>query len=159
MGKKTPEIAAGTKLIAQNRKARYDYEILDTFEAGIALMGSEVKSLRDGKANLREGYARVEGEEVFLHNVHINAYGAATTFGHEPMRTRKLLLHREEIRRLIGQTEQKGLTLVPLRLYFKRGRAKVELGLARGKRQYDQRREIARRDAERAIDRALGARD
>lgn len=127
-------------------------------EAGIALLGSEVKALRAGKASLGEGYARIEADEVYLHNVHISHYGAASHFNHDPLRPRKLLLHRREIHRLIGHTEQRGLTLVPLRLYFKRGRAKIELGLARGKRDYDRRHDIARRDAERAIDRALGAR-
>ncbi|MFH1568353.1 MAG: SsrA-binding protein SmpB [Gemmatimonadota bacterium] len=154
-----PESAPGTKLIAQNRRARHEYDIVDTFEAGIALMGSEVKALRAGKASLGDGFARVDNGEVVLHNVHIGQYGPATHFSHEPLRPRKLILHQWEIRRLIGQTEQKGLTLVPLRLYFKRGRAKVELALARGKRLYDRRREIARRDADRAIDRALGARE
>ena len=160
MSKKRPAspTPGGEKLVAQNRKARYDYEILDTLEAGIELLGSEVKALRAGKASLGDGYARIEADEVFLHNVHISHYGAASHYNHDPLRPRKLLLHRREIRRLIGHTEQRGLTLVPLRLYFKRGRAKIELALARGKRDYDRRHEIARRDAERSIDRALGAR-
>ena len=151
-------VSAGQKLIAQNRKARHDYEILETMEAGIALLGSEVKALRAGKASLGDGYARIDADEVFLHNVHISQYGAASHYNHDPLRPRKLLLHRREIHRLIGHTEQRGLTLVPLRLYFKRGRAKVELALVRGKRDYDRRHDMARRDAERAIDRALGAR-
>lgn len=151
-------IPAGHKLVAQNRKARYDYEILDTLEAGIVLVGSEVKALRAGKASLGDGYARVETGEVYLHNVHISHYGAASYANHDPVRPRKLLVHRREIHRLIGHTEQRGLTLVPLRLYFKRGRAKVELALVKGKRDYDRRHDMARRDAERSIDRALGAR-
>lgn len=144
-----------SRLVAQNRRARHDFEVLDTFEAGLALLGTEVKALRAGKANLRDGFARVESGQVYLHSVHIGQYGAGNRFNHDPERVRKLLLHRWEIRRLIGRTEEKGLTLVPLRLYFKSGIAKVELGLVRGKRQYDRRREIATRDAERAIDRAL----
>ena len=158
MADRNAPASPGTKLIAQNRKARHEYEIVDTFEAGIVLVGSEVKALRAGKASLGDGFARVDGGEIYLHNVHISEYGPATHFGHEPLRPRKLLMHRWEIERLIGSAEQKGLTLIPLRLYFKRGRVKVEVALARGKRQYDRRREIARRDAERAIDRELGAR-
>lgn len=159
MAKQTPPPSTGTKTIAQNRKARHEYEIVDSFEAGLVLVGSEVKALRAGKASLGDGFARVDAGELYLHNVHISEYGPATQFGHEPLRPRKLLVHTWEIDRLIGSTEQKGLTLIPLRLYFKRGRAKVEVALARGKRQYDRRREIARRDAERAIDRELGKRE
>ena len=145
----------GIKLIAQNRKARHDYEIMDSFETGIVLKGTEVKSLRAAKVNLKDSYATIEGGEVVLYNLHISPYEAANRYNHEPERPRKLLLHRSEIRRLVGRTEQKGLTLVPLKLYFKQGRAKVELALARGKRQYDRRQDIARREMQRDIERAL----
>lgn len=143
------------KIIVQNRKARHVYETLDVYEAGIALKGTEVKSLREGKANLGDSYARVEGGEVYLYNVHINEYTEGNRFNHDPLRKRKLLLHRSEINRLRGRVEEKGLTLIPLKLYFKQGRAKVELAVARGKRQYDQRQDIARRDARREVERAL----
>ena len=152
---KTEKPTGGSKLIAQNRKVRHDFEILSVIEVGIELRGSEVKSLREGKVNLKDSYARVDRGELFLHNLHISPYGAANRFNHDPDRARKLLLHGWEIKRLIGQTEQKGLTLVPTRLYFVRGKAKVELALARGKRDYDRRRDIAHRDAERSVDRAL----
>lgn len=145
----------GIKIIVQNRKARHDYHALDTWEAGIALQGTEVKSLRDGKASLRDSYARVDGGEVFLHNVHIGEYDPANRFNHEPMRKRKLLLHRTEINRMRGRAEEKGLTLIPLKLYFKKGRAKVEIALAKGKREYDHRQDIAKRDARRDVERAL----
>ncbi len=148
-------MADGIKIIVQNRKARHDFETLDTFEAGIALQGTEVKSLRQGKANLVDSYARVENGEVFLHNAHISEYTEANRFNHDPVRKRKLLLNRSEINRLRGRVEEKGLTLIPLKLYFKRGRAKVELALARGKRQYDRRRDIAERDARRQVEQAL----
>ena len=145
----------GIKIIVQNRKARYDYHALDTWEAGIALQGTEVKSLRDGKANLRDSYARVDGNEMFLHNVHIGEYEQGNRFNHEPTRKRKLLLHRHEINRLRGRVEEKGLTLIPLKLYFKRGKAKVEIALAKGKREYDRRQDIAKRDVLRDVERAL----
>lgn len=145
----------GVKVVAQNRKARWDYEVIEAFEAGIVLLGTEVKALRAGKAVIGESYARIEGGEVFLYNAHISHYEGGNRNNHDPERPRKLLLHRAEINRLVGSTEQKGLTLVPTRLYFKDGKAKVEIALARGKRQYDKRRDIALRDAERAIDRAL----
>lgn len=144
----------GIKVIATNRKARHRYHILDTWEAGLALKGSEVKSLRAGKASLTEGFARVVGGEVWLHNVHIAPYDPASHTGHDPLRTRKCLLHKAEIRRLVGQVEQAGYTLVPLELYFKRGRAKVRLGLAKGKQAHDRREDLKRRDAEREIERA-----
>lgn len=144
--------------IAVNRRARHEYHIDETFEAGIALMGSEVKALRAGKANLQDSFARVENGEVWLWNVHISPYGPASQFGHEPTRTRKLLLHREEIARLHGKVKERGLTLVPLRLYFKNGRAKVELGLARGKKQHDKRDAIRAREVQREVDRELAAR-
>ncbi len=148
-------MAESIKIIVKNRKARHDYAVLDTFEAGIVLTGTEVKSLREGKANLKDSYARAEDGEVFLHNLHISEYGQGNRFNHEPTRTRKLLLHKREIARLLGRVQEKGLTLVPLKLYFKRGRAKVELALARGKRDYDRRHDIARRDAQREMQRAL----
>ena len=149
----------GTHLIAQNRRARYDYEILDTYEEGLVLLGTEVKSLRVGKANLSDGYARIDNGEMFLHSVRIEPYGSGNRFNHDPERSRKMLLNRSEIDRIIGRTEEKGLTLIPLRLYFKGGVAKVEIGVVRGKRQYDKRREIAKRDADRASDRAPADQD
>ena len=145
----------GIKVIVQNRKARFDYEILDSYETGIVLQGTEVKSLRAGKVNLKDSFAAIEKGEVVLHSVHISPYEPANRFNHPPERPRKLLLHRGEIRRLIGRTEQKGLTLVPLKLYFKRGKAKVELALVRGKKQFDKRQTIAAREARRDIERAL----
>ena len=147
--------AEGIKIIVQNRKARHDYEILDSYETGIVLLGTEVKSLRAGKANLKDSYARVERGEVFLHNMHISPYDAGNRFNHEPERCRKLLLHRREIRRLVARGDRQGLTLVPLKMYFKRGRVKVELALARGKKLYDKRQTIAAREVQRNIERAL----
>ncbi len=147
------------KIVAENRKARHDYFINETYEAGIALVGTEVKSLRAGKVSLRDSYAEVVGGEVFLHNMHISPYEKANRYNHDPKRPRKLLLHKQEIKRLLGQTTQKGFTLIPLRLYFKRGKAKVELALARGKKLYDKREEIARRDAEREMARVWRGRD
>lgn len=144
-----------TRLVTRNRKARHDYQILDRFETGIVLQGTEVKALRAGNVNLKDSYATVEGGEVFLHNAHISPYEPGTRFNHDPERVRKLLLHKAEIRRLIGRTQQQGLTLVPLSVYFSRGKAKVELALARGKKQYDKRQSLARRDAEREVERAL----
>ena len=137
------------KLIADNRKAFHDYHILETFEAGIALLGTEVKGIREGKANLRDSYARVENAEVWLYNVHINPYTHRGYVDHDPKRRRKLLLHRQEIRKLVGQTTIKGLTLVPTRLYFKNGKVKVTLALARGKQAHDKRETIRRREMER----------
>jgi SsrA-binding protein len=148
----------GRKLIAQNRKARHDYAILDTYEAGIALTGTEVKSLRLGRASLVDGFATIDDGEIFLRNVHIPEYTEGSWTNHEPRRTRKLLLHRAEILRLIGKTKESGLTLVPLTLYFSAGKVKVELGLARGKKSYDKRQDMARRDADREVQRALGRR-
>lgn len=143
------------KIVAENRKARHDYHIHETYEAGIALTGTEVKSLRAGKANLKDSYARVDGGELMLHNMHISPYDQGNRFNHEPLRTRKLLMHRYEINKLVGKTREKGYTLVPLKLYFTRGRAKVELGLASGKQLYDKRQDIAERDAKREMDRAF----
>src|SRR5687767_14438589 len=149
----------GTKLVAQNRKARHDYEVLDVFECGIALQGSEVKSLREGKVQLRDAYARVDGGEVWLFSVHVSPYAFAHDFGaHDPDRKRKLLLHRSEIDELRARTQQEPLTLVPLSLYFKDGRAKVELALARGRKRYDKRHAIAARDAAREAARAASSR-
>jgi SsrA-binding protein len=141
--------------IAENRKARHDYHIEDTFEAGLVLTGTEVKSLRAGKANLRDAHAEVRGGELFLVGSHISAYEQGNRFNHEPLRLRKLLMHKNEIRRLGAQVAEKGYTLIPLRLYWHDGRAKVELALARGKRQYDKRDVIAKRDSEREMERAL----
>lgn len=141
-----------------NRKARYDFEILETYEAGLVLRGTEVKSLREGKANFKDSYALVEGNEVWLVGCHISPYHHATHENHDPGRKRKLLLHWSEINRLIGKTLERGLTLVPLRLYFKHGRAKLELGLARGKKRYDKRRVLREREARREVARAVRAR-
>ena len=145
----------GTKLIAQNRKARHEYEILDTFEAGLVLKGTEVKSLRDGKASLAEAYARVEGDEIWLVGAHIAEYDHGNRQNHDPTRARKLLLHRAEIERLRGKVQEKGLTLVPLRLYWKAGRAKIEIALGRGKKEYDRRDDVTKREAQREMDRAM----
>lgn len=147
------------KLIAQNRKARHDYEIVDVFEAGVVLTGTEVKSLRLGRASLLDGFATIDDGEVFLHNVHIPEYEQGSWTNHEPRRVRKLLLHKGEILRLIGKTKESGLTLVPLSIYFSAGKVKVELALARGKRSYDKRQDLAKRDADREVQRALGRRN
>jgi SsrA-binding protein len=149
--KETPEI----KVIATNRRARHDYTIEDAIEAGIVLIGSEIKSIRAGRVNLRDGYATVEEGEVWLHNVHIAPYDPASRFGHEPRRRRKLLLHKRQIARLSNRVQEKGYTLVPLRLYLRDNRAKIELALARGKRQYDKRAAIAKREDQRRAQRAL----
>lgn len=142
-------------MIAVNRKAYHDYHIQESFEAGIVLKGSEIKSIREGKVNLSDAYARPENGELWLYNSHIASYDAASYNTHEPIRPRKLLLHRKEIDILTGKVMQKSLTLVPLKLYIKHGVAKVELGVAKGKKVYDKRETIARRDAEREIERAL----
>ena len=142
------------KLVARNRKAHHDYHILETWEAGLVLTGSEVKSLRQGKASLSDAFARVEAGEAWLYNMHIGPYGPAGPDAHEPKRRRKLLLHRKEIRRLIGRVEQAGLTLIPLELYFRGGVAKLKLALARGKRHRDRREDVKRREAEREMERA-----
>jgi SsrA-binding protein len=148
----------GRKMIAQNRKARHDYAIVDTFEAGLVLTGTEVKSLRLGRASLVDGFATIDDGEVFLRNVHIPEYTEASWTNHEPRRTRKLLLHKGEILRLIGKTKESGLTLVPLALYFSDGKVKVELALAKGKKSYDKRQDEAKRSADRDIRQALGRR-
>jgi len=145
----------GEKIIAVNRRARHDYFIEETCEAGLVLTGSEVKSLRAGKANLKDSHARIERGEAWLANAHISEYGPSAQFGHEPTRKRKLLLHAREIERLASKIKEKGLTLIPLRLYFRHGRAKVELGLARGKKLYDKRASIKERETKREVDRAM----
>ncbi|MFO8014758.1 MAG: SsrA-binding protein SmpB [Phycisphaerae bacterium] len=150
MGPKTPRI--------RNKKARRDYEILETIEAGMVLEGSEVKALRDGKANLDEAFARVADGEVYLYNMHIGPYQQAGRFGHDPRRTRKLLLKKREIDRFLGKAMEKGHTLVPLAVYFRRGWAKVELAVGRGKREFDKREDIKRREHQRQIDRELARR-
>ena len=149
---------SGRKLIAQNRKARHDYTIEDVYEAGMVLQGTEVKSLREGRASLVDSYATVRDGEVWLENLHIPEYTQGTWTNHEPRRRRKLLLHRQEIAKLVGKTKESGLTLVPLSLYFKDGKAKVEIALARGKRSYDKRQTLAARDAQREIQRTAGRR-
>jgi SsrA-binding protein len=148
----------GRKLIAQNRKARHDYSVEDTYEAGLVLTGTEVKSLRAGRASLVDGYALIRDGEAWLLGVHIPEYTEGTWTNHEPRRARKLLLHRSELLRLIGKTKEGGLTLVPLQLYFKDGRAKVEIALARGKKSYDKRADLAKRDAAREVARESGRR-
>jgi len=144
--------------IAENRKAYHDYHLLETFEAGIVLLGTEVKAIREGRVNLRDSYARVEDGEVFLYNVNISPYSHRGYADHEPLRRRKLLLHRDEIRKLIGKTVEKGMTLVPVRLYFKDGRVKVAVSLARGKKDFDKRETIKRREADRETRAAIKAR-
>ena len=146
------------KAIAVNRKARHDYSIEDTYEAGLVLTGGEVKSLRAGRVSLSDSYARPQGNELWLEGVHIAPYDPASYQNPDPKRRRKLLLHRGELNRIVGKAQEKGLTLIPLRVYLKNGYAKVELGLARGKRQYDKRRAIAERDIERDKERELSGR-
>jgi SsrA-binding protein len=148
----------GRKVVASNRKARHDYAILDTYEAGLALTGTEVKSLRLGRASLVDAFAQEKDGEIYLYGMHIPEYTQGSWTNHEPRRTRKLLLKRLEITRLIGKLQETGLTLVPLSLYFADGWAKVELGLARGKKSYDKRQDLAKRDAEREISRVMGRR-
>jgi len=144
-----------TKAITVNKKAYHDYHILESYEAGIVLKGSEIKSIRAGRVNIRDAYARPDNGELWLYNSHIAAYQAASHDTHQPDRRRKLLMHRKQIAELAAQTDQKGLTLIPLRLYIKEGVAKLELGLGRGKRQFDKRAVIAKRDTEREVERAL----
>jgi SsrA-binding protein len=146
----------GYKIVSDNRQARYLYEILETYEAGIQLTGTEVKSIREGKVNLQDGYALVRNGEAWLINMHISPYsGSGQYFNHEPRRTRKLLLHRQEIRKLIGKVEQQGLTLVPLRMYLKRGLVKVSIALGKGKKLHDKREDMKRRQDQRDIQRAM----
>jgi SsrA-binding protein len=152
----TKETEDQYKVVATNRKAYHDYFIEEKFEAGMVLKGTEVKSLRDRRVNLQDSYASVKEGEVFLHHCHISPYSHGNLMNHDPIRTRKLLLHRKEINKLLGKTQQKGLTLIPLRIYFSaRGRAKVELGLAKGKKQHDRRASIKAREAGREVERAM----
>jgi SsrA-binding protein len=148
MAEKTARELAQTN-IAENRKAFHDYHILDTWEAGMVLLGTEVKSIREGRVNLRDSFARIERGEVWLYNVNISAYSHRGYADHEPLRQRKLLMHRDEIRKLIGKTTEKGMTIVPTRMYYKNGRVKVEVGLAKGKKDYDKRETIKRREVDR----------
>lgn len=152
------EVRLSIKIVTTNRKARYDYHILDKWEAGIVLQGTEVKSLREGKTNIKDSYARVEAGEVILYQLHIGPYEKASFYNHPPLRPRKLLLHKKEIRKLQGRVEERGLTLVPLKIYFKNGKAKVELALVRGKKHYDKRADIAKRDSDREIERDIRGR-
>lgn len=146
---------AGVKIICKNKKASHNYELGETYEAGLALQGTEVKSLRDGKANLKEGYASIESGEVYLYNCHISPYSHGNIENHDPVRTRKLLLHKKEIKKLMGKVKEKGLSLIPTKLYFRNGLAKVELALGKGKKLYDKREDMKRRDADRDIERAF----
>ena len=157
MAEKTAREAA-QKNIAENRKAYHDYHIIETFEAGVALLGTEVKAIREGNVNLRDSYARVDGGEVWIYNVHIQPYSHRGYADHEPTRKRKLLLHRQEIRKLIGRTVEKGMTLVPTRMYFKNGHVKVALGLAKGKQAHDKRDTIKKREADRETRAAVKSR-
>ncbi len=154
-GKKKPGLKPGESIIAVNRRARHDYDIGERFEAGLVLVGSEVKSLREGKANLKDSHARFQKHEVWLFNAHISPYDPASQFGHDPVRPRKLLLNKREIEKLDGKVKERGLTLVPLRMYFKKGRAKVEIALAKGKKRHDKRSAIRDREVSREVDRAL----
>jgi len=151
-------MSEGIKVVATNRKAYHDYHIEETFEAGLVLRGSEIKSIRAGRVNLRDGYAIPRDGELWLMNVHIAPYDPASRLNHDPRRPRKLLLHRRQINRLIGRVQEKGYAIVPLRLYLKNGWAKVEIALVRGKKQYDKRRAIAEREAKRRIEQALAER-
>jgi SsrA-binding protein len=155
--KQQPAKAAedGYDLVADNRKARHDFFVEETLECGLALIGTEVKALREHRVNLRDSYARIKNGEVFLHGVHIAAYAPAGQFGHKETRPRKLLMHRREIERWLGRVRERGYSLVPLRIYFRRGRAKVELGLVKGKKLYDKRQAIARKTTRRELEREL----
>lgn len=154
MAKKT-----GMKLIANNKKAYHDYFILETYEAGIALHGTEVKSLRMGKCSIKEAFIRVENEEVFIYGMHISPYEKGNIFNKDPLRVRKLLLHKYEIRKLLGKTKEKGMTLVPLKVYLKDSLVKVEIGLAKGKKLYDKRQDIAKKDQQREVQRDFKVRN
>ena len=143
------------KILCLNKKARHDYYIEDTYEAGIALQGTEVKSLRIGKGNLKDSYVLIEEEEAFLHNTHISPYPYGHQFNHDPERVRKLLLHKREIRRLTGKTHERGYTLVPLKIYLKNGKIKIEIGLAKGKTLYDKREDLKKRSADREMEKAM----
>jgi SsrA-binding protein len=145
----------GRKIICVNKRARFDYAIDDVYEAGLVLQGTEVKSLREGRVNLQEAYADVRNGEVYLVNAHIDQYEQGNRFNHEPDRPRKLLLHKREIRRLIGKTQERGLSLIPTRMYFTQGKAKIEIGVGKGKKNYDKRQDLKRRSAQRDIERAM----
>jgi len=147
-------VSDGVKVVAKNKKARRDYHVVDTLEAGIELRGTEVKSVREGKVQLVDGFARVEGGELYLHNVHISPYEYGNRYNVDPRRKRRLLAHKAQIRRLERQAAEKGMTLVPLSVYLSRGRVKIEIGICRGKKRYDKRQAIAERDAKRDMDRA-----
>lgn len=147
------------KIACENRKARHDYFIHETFEAGLELKGTEVKSLRVGKANLRDSYAQIINGEIFVEHMHISPYEQGNIFNHDPLRRRKLLMHKKEILKLFGKTREKGFTLIPLKIYFKKGRAKMELALASGKHNYDKRAALAEKSAKRDIERAMKNRD
>lgn len=148
----------GELLIADNRKARHDYHLLETFEAGLALRGTEVKAMREGRANLRDAYCRIEQGEAFLLGAHVGQYSHGGYASHDPLRPRKLLLHQEEIRKLLGKTTEKGMTIVPVRMYFKNGKAKLVIALAKGKKTYDKRETVKRREAERETRSAMKTR-
>jgi len=158
MADKAEKEAPKKESIARNKRASHDYHILETWEAGVALLGTEVKAIREGRVNLRDSFARVEDGEVFIYNVHISPYSHRGYADHEPLRRRKLLLHRSEIKKLIGKTVEKGMTLVPVRLYFKNGRVKVAVSLAKGKKDYDKRETIKRREADRETRAAMKSR-
>ena len=153
MTKKTPTVNTANRLVCQNKKAYHDYEIMEKMEAGIVLLGTEVKSLREGRANLKDSYAKITRGEVFLYGLHISPYSHASYDNHDPERVRKLLLHNTEIKRLVGKTQERGFSLIPLKIYFSHGRAKVELGLARGKKLYDKRESLKRKEETREMDR------
>ncbi|MBC1345024.1 SsrA-binding protein SmpB [Listeria welshimeri] len=143
------------KLVAQNKKARHDYAIEETFEAGIVLQGTEIKSVRNARVNLKDSYARIDKGEIFLHNMHISPYEQGNRYNHDPLRTRKLLLHKKQISRLIGETKESGYSIVPLKMYIKDGYAKVLIGVAKGKKKYDKRQDLKQKEAKRDIERAF----
>ncbi|EAF0800516.1 SsrA-binding protein SmpB [Listeria monocytogenes] len=143
------------KLVAQNKKARHDYAIEETFEAGIVLQGTEIKSVRNARVNLKDSYAGIDKGEIFLHNMHISPYEQGNRYNHDPLRTRKLLLHKKQISRLIGETKESGYSIVPLKMYIKDGYAKVLIGVARGKKKYDKRQDLKQKEAKRDIERAF----
>jgi SsrA-binding protein len=146
------------KLIAQNKKARHDFSVEETYEAGLVLQGTEIKAIRAGRVNLKDSFARIRNGEVFVHNMHISPYEQGNRYNHEPLRTRKLLLHKKQISKLIGETKEAGYSLVPLKLYIKNGVAKLLIGLAKGKRKYDKREDLKRKEANRSIQRELAQR-
>ncbi len=148
----------GRRTVVRNRKARHDYEVLDSWEAGLVLVGTEVKSIRAGKVSFQDAYARAQSGELWLHNVHIAHYAPANRWNHDETRPRKLLLHREQIRRIVSRAEEKGLALIPLEMYFRKGRARITLAICRGKRQRDRREELKRRTMQREAERAMGKR-